>query len=242
MSPYQQNPEFLKKYDQVPGAPLYRPKYRCADCSNPIDGGSDHTLCYQCGVGNLDISPIKSIEGVFLYFNKREWGDVDGPVIDDLIQFSKEILEAKGGGYTDKMSEILMFGIKQGAFSNFDAAVVPPSSSSGPNHMVPKAETVETRTGIEFVSCIVDTTGGKEMKKITSAEKRREIARDRYECQADVEDERILILDDIVTSCATSVGVAEALRKKGASQIGVVSMTRSVDVYGLKNRNLIVET
>jgi predicted amidophosphoribosyltransferase len=178
---------------------------------------------------------------VLLYLKHEEWDKEAGPVIDGFVEFGQEFLAAKDRIHTGKMVDILALGVELGTFSNFDLLVTPPSSSAGPNHMTPKAEGIEERFGIDFEDAIVDLKPHIEMKSIPSASKRREVAREKFECQTRTKDERVLILDDLITSCATAIGVAEAVHERGASQIGVVSIARSVDLYTLKNRNLITE-
>jgi len=51
----------------------------------------------------------------------------------------------------------------------------------------------------------------------------------------------VLILDDIVTTCSTVYGVANAIEEQGAEQIGVVSMARSVSLSDLTYNRLIDE-
>ena len=243
MSPFNQNPDSLQRFDSFSGAPVYRAKYQCADCCNPIDKdyAEPQGGCYPCGPGDLDISPIDSIEAVLLYLKREEWDEETGPVIDGLVEFGQEFLAAKERTHTEKMVNILSLGVEFGTFGNFDLLVIPPSSSTGPNHMTPKAEGIEERFGIEFEDAIIDLKPHIEMKSISEASERREVARDKFECQTSTQDERVLILDDLITSCATTIGVAEAVEKRGASQIGVVSIARSVDLYTLKHRDLITE-
>lgn len=243
MAQFELNPETLSKLDRFSGAPIYRAKYRCADCCNPIKKAfaGPHGTCYQCGPGDLDIHPIDKIEAVVLYFTQEYWDEGRGPVIDGLIEFGIEFLAAKDSNHTEKMLNILSSGIVNAQFTNFDFLVIPPSSSDGPNHMTPKAEGIESRFGIDFENAIVDLKPNIEMKKIPRAQERRDVARGKFECQTNTQDERVLILDDLITSCATALGVAEAVHDKGASQIGVVSIARAVDLRALKLCELIIE-
>lgn len=243
MDQFELNPETLSKLDRFSGAPMYRAKYRCADCCNPIKKAfaGPHGTCYQCGPGDLDISPLDIIEAVGLYLTREYWDEGQGPVIDGLIAFGNEFLAAKDLNHTEKMIDILSLGIMNAQFTNFDLLVIPPSSSDGPNHMKPKAEGIESRFGIDFEDAIVDLRPDIEMKKIARAQERRQVAREKFECQTNTQDERVLILDDLMTSCATTIGVAEAVHDKGASQIGAVSIARAVDLRALEDCELIIE-
>lgn len=243
MPQFELNPETLSELDPFSGAPVYRAKYRCADCCNPIKKrfAGPHATCYPCGPGDLDIFPIDAIEAVVLYLTQEYWNEAQGPVIDGFVEFGNEFLAAKDLNHTEKMVDILSFGVRNTQFTNFNLIVIPPSSSEGPNHMTPKAEGIESRFGIDFEDAIVDLRPDIEMKQISRAQVRRERAREKFECQTNTQDERVLILDDLITSCATAIGVAEAVHDKGASQIGVVSIARAVDLRALKDCELIIE-
>lgn len=243
MTRYRRNEDALKKYDDLPGAPVYRHRYRCSKCSNPIKESYAGPAgeCYFCGVEDQDISPIEYIESSSLYFVEKDWGEANGDIIYDLIQFSREIWAAKELEHTNKMVELLKYGILRANYQNFDVIVVPPSSSSGPNHMVPKAEAVGNEFGIKFENVIVERDPTGQTKSKSSASVRWEDAEENYLCETTMDDKRVLILDDVVVSCSTVVGVANAVSDKGASQIGVVSMARSVDLHALTNNNLLIE-
>jgi predicted amidophosphoribosyltransferase len=243
MAHYIPNTNTLKKDDSFAGAPIYRAKYRCLQCSNPIakkyvSGPGGH--CFHCGVAGQDLSPINEVEGVGIYLKKDEWGDESGSVIDDLEQFSNELLEAKDCNHTEKMANILSFGIETNSLENYDTIVIPPSSSSGLNHMIPKAKAISNEFNIPFEDAIVEINESGEMKQKGAAQ-RRESAEENYYCETQLTDERVLILDDILTTCNTAKGVARACDERGATQISVVSMARNVDIYQLKEANLIID-
>jgi len=236
------NQETLKKDDSFTGAPIYRAEHRCLQCSNPIDGtwvSGPGGHCYHCGVEGEDLSPIDEVEAVTIYLKRAEWGAASGPVINNLVQFAEELIAAKDLNHTEKMANILSHGIRINSFENYDSIVIPPSSSPGENHMVPKAEAVSDEFDIPFEDAIVEIDETGEMKRM-GADQRRESAEGNYQCETTLSNERVLILDDLLTTCSTAKGVAEACQQRGASQISVVSMARNVDLYQLKKANLII--
>lgn len=241
MDCYTRNEDTLRKSTSLPGAPILFPKYRCTHCSQPIKKkfAGPSGACWPCEYGEQDIDPLTKIDAVSIYFPQGDWGNADGKVISELIEFSREILEAKESRHTEKMVEILGFGIERMGYENFDVVMIPPSSSE-PNHMRPKAHGIEQMYGIPFEDAIIKLSETKPMKTL-SAKGREEVTDGNYYCQSNVEGERVILLDDIVTTTNTICGVASAVENQGASKIVTVAMTRSVDLFDLKKMNLISE-
>jgi len=73
------------------------------------------------------------------------------------------------------------------------------------------------------------------------AEARKKAAEDNYKCNVELNNDRVLILDDILTTGSTVKGVAQAIHAQGASQIAVVSMARNVDLDTLTMTKLITD-
>ena len=241
---YERNEDTLRKDANLEGAPIFRPKYHCSVCCNPVDKSfaGPNATCYSCGQKPEFLDGISHVEAGAIYYPKGDWGELNGTVIQELIKFSREIWDAKDLEHTDKMVEILALTFqKYPDFKSFDKLMIPPSSSSGPNHMIPKAERISDRFDIPFYNSIEEIESTGEMKNKSSASARMSSAEDNYRCNIDVNNERILILDDMVTSGSTATGIATALHDKGAAEVGVASITRTVDAWALKNRDLVRE-
>lgn len=235
------NENNLRKFDDYDGAPLFRARYRCTDCGNPVQRRfhGPQGKCYKCEYDEQDIAPIDRIEAVGIYFPERDWDDAEGPIIDELIRYAKEIWEAKEGHHTDKMADILLYGIIERNWDNFDLILFPPSTRTE-NHMIPKARVLEDILGIPYEDAIVEVEETPATKTM-SADERRESAEDNHVCQTNVEGERVLIIDDVAATMSIITETARAIKEKGASQIVAVTMSRSVDLWELQNSNLIEE-
>jgi len=243
MDKFFRNRDLLEKYDSFAGAPVYRAKHRCKTCDRPIKpeyGRGPGGECYFCGYKGEDLDPVDNAICFGLYFRKKDWGDAEGKVIYDLKKFAREIQSAKDQEKTEKMANILALSIIKEGFDSYDRIVIPPSSSSGPNHMHPKAEQISKRFGIPFEKSVEKRSKTGQMKG-KGAKARKKAAEDNYKCNVELNNDRVLILDDILTTGSTVKGVAQAIHAQGASQIAVVSMARNVDLDTLTMTKLITD-
>lgn len=241
MPTFERNPDLLKKDASLSGAPIYAPKHQCIKCGIPVEPQyAPQPKCYNCEFGN-QVGTLSRIFAVTLYLVTDDWHSGRGEVIRNLRRFAKEILDAKDGDYVEKMAEVLAYGVRNsGTLSKFDLIVIPPSSGDS-NHMLPRARRLEDMVDIPFQDIIEEVNDTGEMKNKSTAAARKEAAENSYRCTSDVTGERIIIADDVTTTCSTMADIGRALEKKGATQIAGLSIARSIDLQELKKTGLVIE-
>jgi len=238
MASYEAIEENFELVGEFAGDEIYRPKHRCSRCSRAIQEGYTQTseVCYFCNKGKNAVGEhVSQVFAISIY--------VSDAVNTDLME---EIYEVKDDfKHTDKMSDMLSWGVENHEeLADFDLIVTPPSGeadASDENHMIPIGKLVSEKVNIPFR----DLTYKKEdygSQKNLSLEERLENVRGKIGCKEDTIDaNRVIVIDDIATTCATISETARAMSESGASEVKGLVIARDEDLQNLEFANVIRE-
>ncbi|MFB6100634.1 MAG: ComF family protein [Candidatus Nanohalobium sp.] len=220
------------------GADIVIPKFKCKKCDLPIDRSFTRTTekCGYCHDGFNDIGKnIDRIYSISFYVPKES--RLSYP-------FSNEIREFKDLENLEKMAKLFKYGINRfNNLKNYDIIVPPPrGEKSKPNHIKRAAELVSNETGIPVKDVLEKKEEYTSQKKIENPEDRKENVREKMKCNTELEADRILLLDDVATTCSTLSESARALRDQNAALVRGLVLGRDTKLKSLKDANIIEET
>jgi predicted amidophosphoribosyltransferase len=213
------------------GLTIDRPKYRCQKCSRAIKEEYLKTSgeCYDCNNGEIEIGEfIQRVHAVTVYVPDAKNTDLMEGIYD-----LKDELEN-----VSKFAAMLEWAVKNdNDLESYDLIVVPPSadsSSTEKNHMVPVAEELSAKVDIPFRDIIYSKSDHPSQKSLEFDE-RKENVQGKIGCrEKDLQGERVIILDDIATSCSTLSETAKAVIESGASEAKGLVIARDESLRNLE--------
>ncbi|KAA9410968.1 ComF family protein [Haloarcula hispanica] len=237
MAEYEIIKENVTKIGEIDGRNLWRPKYRCQNCSKAIQKQYLRTSgeCYHCNEEDVAVGNyISKVFAMTFYASDAEYTEFEEAIFD-----LKDELE-----YVSEFTDILEKGFNEYSLSNSDLIVVPPSGtaeSDEQNHMKSIGESVSERVGIPFR----DITYKKEdypSQKGLGTEERLENVKGKIGCtETDIEADNAVVVDDIATSCATLSATAQALVESGVDNVKGLVIARDEDLSNLQYANVLAE-
>ena len=210
------------------GDPVPHPERQCELCGAAIsEKWSEITgKCSNCTRGINEVGDdLDRIYAVTIYFSEAE---------DHSL--SNQLAPPKDGSFAKEKARILQWGIENlDELHEVDLLVPPPSGGEDEyNHMVDTGERLSRHVGIPFR----DVTNGdyQPQKDMDSLSDRKENIQGEVTCAADLHHvDRVLVIDDIVTTGATLSDTARALLEAGAGEVQGLTVSRSMDFRGLED-------
>lgn len=239
MTSYEAIEENVEVVGEFNGQTVSRPKYRCGKCSKAIREQYTYTSneCRNCNQGLTAVGEyVDRVYAIGMYISDAE----HTKLMEDIFALKDEF-ENVG-----KFSEMLEWGVRNhGDLANFDLVVVPPSGeseSSEENHMIPLVEALSERVDIPFSDIIYKLDDYPSQKSLGLYE-RLENLEGKIGCEMDdIDANRVLVIDDIATSCGTLSETARAVLDSGAREAKGLVIARDEDLRNLEFANVIQET
>lgn len=100
--------------------------------------------------------------------------------------------------------------------------------SRGYNQAGLLAQGLSKHFGIPYHNDIIISVTDKPSQTKLSPHKRKANVRDAFRVRGDVENKKILLVDDILTTGATAYACAESLRQKGTKDITVITISKAL--------------
>jgi predicted amidophosphoribosyltransferase len=209
------------------GASVFQPEYRCRTCGEAIEKKwYDITGdCRRCHEGENDVGEaVEKIYTVSIYLGQ-----------DQGHALSEEIVEAKNGDHVTKMAEILAWGVRNfDDLERADILVPPPSGEGGDNHMVKIGNELSKQVGIPLRDVVSKRVDYPAQKHVDSAEERMENIRGKMESSEPLRDVNFaVVIDDIVTTCATISNTGRALIEAGVKTVIGLGIARDESLSNL---------
>ncbi len=99
--------------------------------------------------------------------------------------------------------------------------------SRGYNQAEQIAITISEMTEVPIAKdCLVQIRATPEQKSLGISERKKNV-KNAFTCNGDITDKHILLVDDVVTTCATINEISRCLRKEGAKEITVLALART---------------
>lgn len=238
MISYEAVDENIEEVGKFDGHTIPRPKYRCGKCSKAIKEEYVHTSneCYNCNNGLTAVGEnVDRVFAISIYISDAEHTDL----MEDIFSLKDEFENLS------KFSGMLEWGVRNhDALSEFDLIVVPPSGESDSdegNHMVPLGEALSERVDIPFADIIYKKEDYPSQKTL-GLKDRLENLEGKIGCEIEnLDANRVLVVDDIATSCATVSETARAVLESGATEAKGLVIARDENLRNLEFANVIKE-
>lgn len=252
MTTYRPNSESFKVLSHFEGAPVFQPKYRCGLCYKSRQEQYDTCRTCEFTDDNQVGTYIHKLYAVGIYLsngNPRE--TLKGTIeldsgnwpASDLYGFYHELQDAKDGRYTDKMAEVLAWGVRNyDSLDEFDLLVAAPSASAESleeNHMAPIGERLAELVDIPFLN-IAYGDFESQSKQDTLEDRISNVRGNVKLTQSDLGHiDRAIVIDNIATSCVTVSDTGRALREAGVGHSLGLVMARNEDYRSLESANAL---
>lgn len=237
MATYEIIEENVEKIGEFQDRGIWRPKYRCGNCSKAIQEEYTRTSgeCYHCNDGNVAVGEyLNRVYAMTFYISDVE-----------KTGFIKGLFDLKDNfENVDEFSELLEIGFDDYPIDDSELLVVPPSgtaNSEEDNHMNPIGEEVSKKVGIPFQEITYKKEDYASQKQL-GIDERIENVRGNIGCTEDsLEADKAIVLDDIATSCATLSATAQALSEAGVSEVLGLVIARDENIQNLEYSNILEE-
>jgi predicted amidophosphoribosyltransferase len=238
MARYKPISDNIEKVTEFNGASVIHPLYQCKDCGHSIspEFAEQTGVCWRCheDVNNIG-EYIDKIYSITCYIR-----DAKNHTITEAIKTG-----VKKGEYTDEMSEIVEWGVRN--FGNLEIAdyLVPPprgTEDADINHMKEIGRVVSSEVGIPFRDPLRKRTPYTSQKKIEDADKRIENVRNNIESVESFDNSpMVVVVDDVATSTGTLKYSAKALLDSGAGRVVGLVIARSERIEDLVRAEVYCE-
>lgn len=226
--------ENVEKHDKWEGSSVEVPKYTCKDCSKPIAQSFTKTT-EKCGLCYKGTNPFNGV------LEKTHAVSIYVPNTDH--QFSQEIQNSKDGKNIEKMASVLHFGIQKYDLQDFDLIVPPPrgDEDADENHMYVIGKKLSQKAEIRMEDLLYKKESYPSQKTIDDPGERYENVKDKIGCNDTVDVDKVLLIDDVATTCATLHESAEVLIKNGANKVQSIVLGRDIKHERLVDTDLCRE-
>ena len=197
----------------------------CAICGRPLTqsaGSADghSALCWQCNTGRYSFQRVRS------------YGEYEGQLIRAILLLKFEKIEPLGAWFARRLLEVA-----QSEPEGFPADLVVPvplhrqrQRERGFNQVELFAKPLARRLGLPYRPVLLMRTRPRPAKHLLGYEERWEAVRGAFAMQKGgrVDNLRVLLLDDVMTTGATLDACSRALHEAGASSVLGLTLARAV--------------
>ena len=205
---------------------LIDPAFACTRCGAPY--GS--LVCTECtpaaGEGIFDGSPIRRVLAMAVFADplpriiraykdggERRLAPLIAQMLVDCAEHAEEVAPERYGGILTAADAVTFVPVTARAWRR-----------RGFDHMEDIARAFAAETGLPVVDALVKR--GSADQRALGRTGRQASARGAYEVVADVGGERLLLLDDVITTGATIAAAASSLSASGAARVDALAAAR----------------
>jgi competence protein ComFC len=210
----------------------------CDTCGSPIEAAAGISGAGALGASELDeetfVCPVCVIneKQTYAFDRVRSWAAYDGAIVKAIILLKFEDIEPLGGLFASYLSEVIA---REGAAFEADVIVPVPlhrqrERERGYNQAALIAKPLAKMLGVPYKSVLLTRIRPRPDKRLLSHEERWESVRGAFATRAgsQVDNLRVLLVDDVMTTGATLDSCAKVLREAGAKAVAGVTVARAV--------------
>lgn len=197
----------------------------CEVCGRPLRGTGEAkedqpNLCWQCNTSR------------YAFQRARSYGEYEGQLIRAILLLKFEKIEPLGNWFAGRLLEVV-----QSEPEGFQADLVVPvplhrqrQKERGFNQVESFARPLARRLGLPYRPVLLMRTRPRPAKHLLGYEERWEAVRGAFAMQKGgrVDNLRVLLLDDVMTTGATLDACSRALHEAGASSVLGLTLARAV--------------
>jgi predicted amidophosphoribosyltransferase len=204
--------------------PLF-PEPLCGMCAAPID--VSYEICYNCYSGDTQVDKINLLR---IYAASVYISESVGHTVSEEIKKCKNDISC-----ADSLAEVLDFAIKDlyPELTEYDLLVYPPrGETSKLNHLETIATKLSQRVRIPQRDLLFKITDYPSQRGL-DRDNRIENVQDKIGCKNNVNNLRVVVVDDTCTTGATLLNSAKALKSKGAKEVVGLAIGRATNIKNL---------
>jgi len=204
------------------------PEPYCLLCARSIPPNKDYDLCYDCNRGDSQVDQINlsRIYAATIYV----------PMVRSAILINEEIKNCKNDpSFVNNLVEVLEYIInnKYPELNSMDILIpAPRGTRTDYNHMFEITKELSRRIGIPAKDILCKNEDYPSQVGL-DREARIENVKEKIGCKERVDGKRILLVDDVVTTGATMLNSAIALKEKGAHEVVGLVIGRDTNTKNL---------
>jgi ComF family protein len=202
----------------------------CSLCGRPVEGGIDNT---EDDTQNF-VCPICQAERreAFAFDRVKNWALYEGAMVQAILLLKFENIDPLGALFARFLSEIIIRGGPA-----FEADVVVPvplhrqrERERGYNQAALIAKPLAKKLSLPYKSVLLTRIRPRPNKRLLTSEERWESVRGAFATRpgSQVDNLRVLLVDDVMTTGATLDSCARTLRDAGAKSVTALTVARAV--------------